>query len=213
MKKYTLIAALIFSTAALKAQTWSEWFDQKDTQIKYLREQIAALKVYGDYTLKGYRIAKEGLAFIYSIKQGDFTLHQDYFSSLSRVNPKIKDYRKVADIVSLSQEIMKVCQRHKTLVDQSGMFSPEEVGYFKKVFENLLDDCTGLIEQLTRLTTDSTLELKDDERLNRIDGLYTDMQDKYAFARDFSLQAARLAIQRQHQKGDVSSGRLLYGIH
>lgn len=88
MKMIFLIAIILFTHSA-KAQTWEEWFRQKETQKKYLLEQIAALQVYIDYAQKGYKIASNGLEIIEQIKTGDLNQHQVFFNSLKRINPAI----------------------------------------------------------------------------------------------------------------------------
>lgn len=191
MKKYAVITLLLFTTMSLQAQTWKEWFRQRKTQISYLKEQIAALKVYGDYTRKGYMIAKEGLTAIGVIKEGDFFQHRDYFASLSKVNPKIKTYWKVAAIISFGLNVQQLYQEHHRLVSESGQFTDRERTYLNSVFTHLLDGCTDLIEQAVRLTTGDGFEMKDNERLRRMDDLYADMQDRYAFARTLSRRLRR----------------------
>src|SRR5258706_14560273 len=88
------------SFCSIHAQTAEEWTQQKKTQIKYLLQQIAANKVYIDYLEKGYSIARNGLQTIQNIKKGDFNLHFNFFDSLKKVNPKIKGWAKVADIIA-----------------------------------------------------------------------------------------------------------------
>ena len=89
MKKILTIFLLVIASC-VQAQNWQEWTQQKKTQIKYLVSQIAAYQVYATYVEKGYVIAKKGLTAIQNIKKGDFSLHDEYFTSLKNVNPKIK---------------------------------------------------------------------------------------------------------------------------
>ena len=76
-------------------------------QRKVLLQQIAALKVYTDYAQKGYSEAKKGLTTIGDFKRGEFNLHSDYFNSLKTVNPKIKTYAKVGEIIAVQLKIIK----------------------------------------------------------------------------------------------------------
>ena len=82
MKRIMLWLAVIQISSIAHTQTWDEWFRQKETQKKYLLEQIAALNVYLGYVKEGYSIARDGLRIINDIKQGDFKLHDDKFQSL-----------------------------------------------------------------------------------------------------------------------------------
>ena len=96
---------LSFSLETIHAQTWDEWFSQKKTQIKYLTQQLAALQVYESYLSKGYKIADQGLRATGKIKDGEFNLHQVFFSSLSTVSSAVQRDSRIADIVSLQISI------------------------------------------------------------------------------------------------------------
>lgn len=212
MKKLFILILFATLSTGTKAQTFAEWFRQSATQKKYLLQQIAALQVYIGYVQKGYSIAKQGLNTISDIKNGEFNLHKDYFNSLKTVNPKIKNYSKVADIIALQVNIIKVYKEAAKQVKQSGSFNAGEISYINGVFERLLDDCTKTIDALITVTTSGELEMKDDERLKRIDALYTDMQDKYTFVQGFSNEAKLLATSRIREQNDIQTIRAINSI-
>lgn len=212
MKRLIVIMLFVFASASTKAQTFAEWFRQSATQKKYLLQQIAALQVYIGYVQKGYSIAKQGLNTISDIKHGEFNLHKDYFNSLKTVNPKIKNYRKVADIIVLQVNIGKIYKDAVKKVKQSSSFNADEISYINSVFERLIDDCAKTIDELITVTTSNQLEMKDDERLKRIDDLYGDMQDKYSFVQAFSNRAKLLAASRIKEQNDIQSSRAINGI-
>lgn len=213
MKKI-LLALLVFVSAAgnLKAQTFAEWFQQKKTQKKYLIQQIAALQVYIGYAKKGYKIAKEGLNTIGGFTRGEFNLHTDYFNSLKSVNPEVRRYVKVAEIIALQVKIVQNYNRTYRQINSSDAFSEDELAYIGRVYRRLLDDCDKTLDELITITTDGRLEMKDDERIERIDKLYLDMQDKFTFSQSFSNDAISLAASRLKDKSDVQSSRVLQGI-
>ena len=213
MKKI-LLALLVFVSAAgsLKAQTFAEWFQQKKTQKKYLIQQIAALKVYIGYAKKGYKIAKEGLNTIGGFTKGEFNLHTDYLNSLKSVNPEVRRYVKVAEIIALQVKIIQNYNRTYRQLNSSDAFSEDELAYIGRVYSRLLDDCDKTLDELITITTDGKLEMKDDERIERIDKLYLDMQDKFTFSQSFSNDAKSLAASRLNDKSDVQTSRVLQGI-
>jgi len=211
MKKILTIFLLVIGFG-VQAQNWQEWTQQKKTQIKYLVNQIAAYQVYATYVEKGYAIAKKGLTTIQNIKKGDFSLHDEYFTSLKNVNPKIKSYWKVADIIALQLKIVQSYHQQKNALRQSSQLTPDEINYCNRVFINLLDGCTNIIDQLILLITDGSLQMKDDERIKRIDALHAEMNDKYVFAQHFTNEANELAIQRFIDANDVRTGRALMNI-
>ena len=209
MLRILLAVMLVANTAP--GQTYAEWFRQKKTQIKYLEEQIASLQAYALVAEKGYDIARSGLDAIGNIKKGDFAIHENYFSSLQKVNPNVKAYAKIAAIIALQAGLVKSCHRQRVQLRESKQFSAGEISYAGKVFDNLLDGCSGITGQLIALTTGGLLQMKDDERIKNIDGLYNDMQERYRFIQHFENENKMLAVQRMKEQGDVKSVRRLYG--
>lgn len=82
-----LVFLLLFVGTNAFGQTWGEFFSQKKTQKKYLLEQLVALKMYAGYLKKGYDIVGSGIGTVWDIKNGEFSLHSTFFSSLKSVNP------------------------------------------------------------------------------------------------------------------------------
>ncbi|MFT4152241.1 hypothetical protein [Parafilimonas sp.] len=212
MKRFLIIIWMMVLASAAHAQTFAEWFQQKKTQKKYLIRQIAALQVYIGYLQKGYKIAKDGLNTIGDFTQGEFNLHTDYFNSLKSVNPNVKRYAKVAGIITLQVKIVQNYNRAIKQLKSSAAFSGDELSYIGKVFSNLLDDCAGTLDELIAVTADGKLEMKDDERLKRIDKLYSDMQDEFTFSRSFGDDAKTLAASRLQEESDMQTLRALTGI-
>ena len=210
----SLLTLIIFALLFLevKAQTRVNLFRQSATQKKYLLQQIAALHMYIGYAKKGYSIAKQGLVTISDIKHGEFNLHKDYFNSVKTVNPTVKKYGKIADIIRLQVNIVNVYREAAKPVKQSDSFNGEEIRYISGVFERLMDDCTQTIEDLIDVTTSGVLEMKDDQRLKRIDALYSEMQDKYTFVKHFSNEAKLLAASRKREQNDIQASRAVNGI-
>ena len=212
MKTLRLFFIVMLAAHITAAQTYDEWFRQKKTQVKYLTEQIAALQVYAGFVENGYKIAKDGLDAIHAIKQGDFSLHSNYFSSLTNVSPAVKSYSKIADIVALQISIVQNCKRQKKSMNQSHQFSKNELLYAVRVLDNELDGCAGIIDELTVLITDRLLQMKDDERVRRIDQLYDRMKERAAFVQHFGNDNNILAVQRIKDQHDTKVSRELYGV-
>ena len=212
MKKLLIISIVILCAENLSAQTSSEWVRQKATQKKYLLQQIAALHVYAGYLSKGYSIAKNGLNTIKSIKNGDLLQHGHYLTSLVTVNPQIKRYKKVADIIAMQINIANLSGNAIKSFRNNHHFTPTEINYLQSVFNTLLSDCAKNLDELLNLVTNGNLQMKDDERIRAIDKIYVDMQDKQQFARAFTNTAAGLSIQRSNQENDIIISKKLNGL-
>ncbi|MBS1780982.1 MAG: hypothetical protein JST70_16780 [Bacteroidetes bacterium] len=207
-----ILFALLAFRSNVHAQTFDEWFRQKETQKKYLLQQIAALQVYMGYLQKGYKIAKNGLNTISGFTKGELNLHTGYFNSLKMVNPSIKRYIRVADIITLQVKIVQDYHSNYKQLCGANALSGDELAYIDEVFARLLDDCAQTLDALITVTTDGKKEMKDDERLKRIDQLYADMQDKYSFSQSFSNDAKMVAASRLREQADIQTGRAWLGI-
>ena len=212
MKKLFVIALLLSATTSTNAQTWDEWFRQKSTQKKYLLQQIAALQMYSDYLITGYNIATKGLHVIQDIKNGDFNLHSDYFNSLLRVNPKIKRYARVAQIISLQLNISEQILKGINDCKKSDQLTGPETNYLKKVFNEVLNDCKTIIDQLSRILSNNQLSMKDNERIFAIENLYKEMLDNQVFTQMFCNSAYVLCAERKHEKIEVTIEQKLNGL-
>lgn len=212
MKQGIVILAVVLTGSVCQAQTFDEWFKQKETQKKYLIQQIAALKVYTGYVQKGYDIAQKGLTTISNVKSGDFNLHKGFLGSLKNINPTVSRSAKAADIISLQVRTLKVYKGAHKRIRGSGAFNSEEVNYIFSVFTSLLADCHTVLAELNEVITSGKLEMRDDERLVRIDNLYTRMQENYVIAQSFSGEAKLLLIQREGKKAEIQKSQLLIVI-
>jgi hypothetical protein len=212
MKKIIILFLLLSFVAGAKAQTFGEWFQQKKTQKKYLLQQIAGLQLYIGCIKKGYSIAQKGLTTISDFKSGEFHLHSDYFNSLTNVNPLVKNYSKVADIIFYQIQIVQTYRQAYKRIKKSNAFTPNEIAYMNRVFGRLIDDCYAAIDELIIVTTSGKLEMTDDARIERIDALYEEMEDKYSFLKSFSGETIAVADARAKEKNDVEDGRLIYGV-
>ena len=184
----------------------------QNKQQKVLLLQIAALQVYIDYAKKGYTVVKKGLHFIGDVKKGEVNLHSDYFSSLQKVNPKIKNYVKVAEIVSMQFQIIKMYKRTLKQLHNDDLFHGDELDYIQRSFDRLLDNCNATLNELLQVTTDATLEMKDDQRIERIDGLHRTMLDDYDFCQSFCSEAKKLSLSKAKESRDAKWGNVLNGL-
>ena len=200
MKHIIILLILAFSFGNGQSQGLSDFFSQSEADIKYMLQQVAALQVYIGYAEKGYSIAQKGLTFIGDLKKGEYDLHSAFFSSLSIVNPGIGKYAKVADIITYQLSIISSFKK----VLQVKNMSASEISYLQSVYTNMASACTKSLTALIDIITDNTYLMKDNERVGRIDAIYTDMKDKYAFTQSFTSEANLLAAQRQNELNEIN---------
>lgn len=200
----TLVLILMVQTAT-NAQNWNEWFKQKKTQREYLVKQIVLLKTYLGYVKKGVTVVRHGLNTIENIKNGDFNLHRDFFSELKNVNPHISNSAKVTDIIAFQVFIIQELRHVNSFCRSNNNFTPEEIRYVADVYANMIVLCDASLAELLMIIKPDKTEMKDDERLKRIDLLYEDVMDKHAFVQTFKQDARFIAHEREREYREINT--------
>lgn len=204
MKKVVLLlSAIMFLQQGMHGQA---------KQRKELLLQIAALQVYIDYAKKGYSAVSKGLHFIGDAKKGELNLHGAYFTSLLKINPRVRNYYKAAEIVSMQFKIMNLYKKTCADLKAGDLFHGSELDYIERSFKRLLENCSDTLDQLFVLTTDSKLELKDDQRIQRIDELHKTMLEDYNFCISFSRDAKLLALSKAADQKEAKNSNAHYEL-
>ncbi|WP_439879746.1 hypothetical protein ACSX1A_11215 [Pontibacter sp. MBLB2868] len=212
MKQLLVISLLAFCICSAQAQTFDEWFRQKETQKEYLVQQIAALQAYSGTLWQGYAIVRQGLSAVHHHKMGDLGLHQDFFSSLRRVNPTIAQTANVTDIIAWQAAIRRDFGNVTEALYQSGQLTPAELDYIDQVRAKALENCAWDMESLWQVLTADELELRDNERLRLLEEVHQRMLSTYRFTRSFLREAQSLALQRAKEQSAVEALQKLHGL-
>jgi len=201
-----LLIGWIFTSAAWTA---SAQFGSATTT---MLQQLAALQAYIAVAEKGYKIAEQGLQTIGEIKNGEFSLHSAFVSSLKAVSPTVSNMAEVAEIIGLEVSTIEQFSHKLSSWRQSAWLQPAEVSYINQVYTTVVNDGLELIMALTNLTTDGQLSMTDGERINRIQAMDADMQRQYRMVQRFTNQTDLLTVQRQQEGNDIGTLRGIYGI-
>lgn len=206
-----MISSLVLPVIS-RAQTFAEWFRQKKTQIKYLGIQIAELQIYLGYVKKGYNIVSSGLNTVHDIKNGEFNLHDLYYTSLGLVNPRIRSSPKAMAIVGQQQYILKAATTVKDLLHSTDQLSDKQKTYLAGCTSRLLEDVEKVRQELLDLTSDKTLELTDNERLERLNALYEHSTSQFEFIQQFASQVFTLIKSLQQEQIDEQTIKELHNL-
>jgi hypothetical protein len=181
-------------------------------QIEQELQQLAAYEIYLKDAEKGYSIVENGIHTVGQIKNGTFSLHSAFFSSLQAINPSVKSYAEVAEIILLQISIVESFQQAIQYFKQSGGLHTDELSYIGNVYSTVVNDGLEDINALLSLTTAGSYSMNDGERLDQIDALYKDMSDKYTFTQAFIGQSNSLGLSRAMEMSDINEVGALYGI-
>lgn len=200
-----LIAPLFFCSHAAEAQA------EEAAQLALDIEKLAQMKSILTEMYTGYKILTTGYNAVKSLAEGNFNLHQTFLNGLLAVSPLVKNYAKVADIITAQATLISEYKSALHNFSGSGTFSADELNYFTTVYSNLVDHSLDNIDELVMILTDNQLRMNDAERLSAIDHLYDEMNNKVSFLRSFNSKAGILAVQRQKMKQDIGNLQNLFG--
>jgi hypothetical protein len=200
---------LLGRPGSVDAQTFDEWFQQDKTQIRYLEEQVLALKAFGKLIDKGYGIATKGLWEIDATKRSDYRQHEAFIRSLWAVSHHLKGYARIAAIKQGGEAIEKNHQ-HFRLHLRSGALDQKEILFWSGVFAGIREQAAGLVRQLNGVLTDGYYQLTDNERLTIIDSLYADMKELHYVARSLATGLGSLVANRYRE---LMNAKHLWKLH
>ncbi len=168
-------------------------------------EKLAQFKQILSDLKTGYEILFGGYNTIKNISKGNFELHKLFLDGLLEVNPAVKNYKRVADIINYQMVIVKEYKSAYNRFKQLGSFNPAEIDYMGNVYGNLFNLSVKNLDDLITVITSSKLRMSDDERIAAIDKIYADMQDKLSFLRSFNNSNSVLSLQRSKETNEVKS--------
>lgn len=205
-----MLAAFIGLSAQGQSPTFQEFFSQKKTQIQYLLQQIAALKVQLGHLKEGYDIVQKGLNTVGEIRAGKFSMDRTYLSSLKTVSPVVRDSPMLKACLALERRILtdfralnQECQAEET-------FSEAERNYVASVYANVLSSCSDSMTEVEIVLTEGQAEMQDAERLSRLEAVQETLLDLYSFSQGFIAGTRALSLQRKKDADDIKLARKLY---
>lgn len=204
MKKLFLILIGGLSIHAAQAQS----FEAQQLLLNY--EKLIQMKDILANMKKGYEIVSKGYNTIKNISEGNFNLHDAFIKGLMEVNPAIKNYKRVPDIISYQKDIVSEYKSAFRKFKGSGVFNADEIEYLGNVYGNLFNQSLQNLDELATIITASKLSMSDDERLKAVERIFADTEDKLQFLRDFNSKTQMLVLQRSKAKTDISDTQKLY---
>lgn len=208
MKKIIIVFIALFIGTTLKTNAQENEIQQLLLNV----EKLSQLKKILSDMKKGYQILSTGYNTIEDLSKGNFNLHKTFLDGLLQVSPEVRKYKKIADIANYQLALVKEYKNAIARFKQDGNFSRVELDYLASVYDNLFEESLNNLNDLTTVITANKLRMSDDERLEAIDNIYLDMQDKLLFLRHFNNNITILAIQRARDINDARTIEEMYGL-
>jgi hypothetical protein len=206
MKKLLIISLLC--VAFVNPKGYAQGAEAQQLIINW--EKLNQLRQILDNMYWGYKVLDKGYTTIKKISEGNYTLHQLFFDGLMAVNPAVRNYKRIPFIIDYQKLLLKEYQRAYNRFRQDPGFKPEELEYLANVYKFLFKASLQNIDELIMVITATKLRMTDDERMQAIDRIFFDMENKVVFLRTFNNSTQLLAIQRARSRNDVKTMQQLY---
>lgn len=175
-------------------------------------EKLTQMKSILSDMKTGYQIYEQGYGSISSLSKGNFKLHQTYLNGLLTISPAVKNYARIADILTMQASLISEYKRKQALFRQSGSFSVSELSYISDVYTRLVSQTLNDAGELADVLMAGKLRMSDAERIKAIDRIYTGSSERLQFLRSFNNQGVAISLQRVKEAGDTQTLNRLYGI-
>jgi hypothetical protein len=173
-------------------------------------EKLTQFKAILSDMKMGYTILTQGYGEVKDISEGNFNLHSAFLNSLEMISPTVRKYGRIADIIANQASIVSEYKAAWKMANSSGRFNASELLYMNGVFVSLLNQSLDNLTNLANVLTAGTLRMSDAERLQAIDHIYSDTQNKLVFVRDFNNSVEVLELQREKELNDVNTLQRLF---
>lgn len=199
--------ALLFPAAKTSAQA------NEIAQLVLNIEKLSQFKQILSDMKKGYQILNGGYNTVKNIAEGNFSLHKTFLDGLMEVSPTVRNYRRVVEIADYQMTLVKEYKNAYSRFKRDNNFNPDELAYLGRVYDKLFKASLRNLDELLTVVTAGKARMSDDERLQAIDRIYADMQDKLLFLRHFNNNTTILAVQRAKELGDAQALQKIYGVN
>lgn len=175
-------------------------------------EKLTQLKGILSDMKTGYQIYQQGYGSISYLAKGNFNLHAGYLNGLFAISPAVRNYSRVAEILTLQASLISEYKQKQAVFRQSGSFSIAELSYMGGVYTRLVTQTLDDAAELADVLASGKLRMSDAERIRAIDRIYAGSSERLQFLRAFDNQGLSLSLQRSHESGDTRVLHQLYGL-
>jgi hypothetical protein len=205
MKRILIIVILLCvpSAGKLFAQT------QEAQQLLLNYAKLKQLEEILDQMYKGYKILTTGYKKIKDIAEGNFNLHKVFLDGLYQVNPQVKNYYRVAEIIKYQKLLVDEYKRATKRFKQTDQLTEDEIRYILNVFEFLGKQSLKNLEELIMIITANKLRMNDGERIAAIDRIFFELENELVFVRQFNASTDLLIAQREREQQEIIQSKQL----
>lgn len=161
-------------------------------KLNQLRAILSQLK-------EGYEILSKGYQTIKNLSQGNFNLHQTFLDGLLAVSPTVRKYKRISEIITEQKELIRHSRKAMARFSNLNTLNEREIIYLESIYSNILSRSSRNIDELLMVITAGELRMNDAERLDAIDRIYTSLNDKLTYVKNFNHKVELISTQRNKE--------------
>ncbi|WP_022821554.1 hypothetical protein [Hymenobacter norwichensis] len=163
----------------------------------------------------GNTIVKKGTntqAVIKQLTNQTAEMHDEWYSSLLKINGVVRDYRRVQNIWTYQSRIMSLYTQNMSTLRQNQYLTPTQIQGMVRGYTVLLADNVGLLDDLTVILTPNGAKMTDAQRLKFINKISDKVEHQYALVAYFTKRNQAIASKQSREALDRQLLKQLYGL-
>ena len=174
-------------------------------------EKLDELREMLDKMKDKYQILSQGYNRVKSIPEGNFNLHKAFLDRLIQVNPKVRGYYKVGEIIQLQVGLIRGIAKTRQEFRVENLLTEQEFGQVDRLFGVWSNSSLHLLEELMLILSDNQLQMDDWERIKAIDRVHASVLDLSKGVGMFSNSLAQLGEMRRMKSREIQTLQLVLG--
>jgi len=139
-------------------------------------------------------------------------LYAGYYKELQNVKAVIAGYQMVKNVVNQQAQLVREYKQAYTLFRQDPNFSAAELDYMSKVYNGILHESVGNLNEVLLAISNLSTQMSDGERLGLIHKAAAKLQVNLDDLRQFNTNAAQLSLSRTNNQKGREELKKLYGL-
>ena len=163
----------------------------------------------------GNTVVKKGndtQAIIKSLEDQTVQMHDEWYSSLLKINSVVANYQQVKSIWSYQNRTMSLYTQNIGQLRANPYLTPTQIQGMVKGYTTLLAENVGLLDDLTTILTPGGAKMTDAQRLKFINKISDKVTHQYQLVAYFTKRNQTIATQQTQAAQDAQTLKKLYGL-
>jgi len=196
-----LVTAILCTISFVSwGQTFSEWFRQKKTRMKYLYKQIAALKVMKQAIEEGNEDAELEIDSEEVNMELEYKLAEEYLTSLGKVKPVFLTGGDIQGSIGLARATIKMAKEELAEWSKNKWLSQVDKRMLTSQFGLIISDMEQSMSNLRLLITEGKVQMDDGARWQMIHGIDDHIEIVNRYFHDKILETEALIDAQQEEE-------------